>query len=134
MIARNVRELFSSNCGISHFTKLVASMRLVEGPFRVPKFSLVLASVYRGFWLAKNSFLLVFYVFDQNCQPWRPPRRCDASTCPMAESIGFKLSPGVLHWAMCPSSQCRIRMVVEMVVDLPAFFVSSISLLAKTIS
>jgi hypothetical protein len=40
----------------------------------------------------------------------------------------------VLHWAMRPSSHRRIRMVVKIVVDLPAFFVTSISLLATTIS
>ncbi len=39
----------------------------------------------------------------------------------------------VLHQAMHPA-HCRIRMVVEIVVDLPAFFVASISLLATTIS
>ena len=33
LIARNVCELFSYNCGISHFTQLVASMSWVEGPF-----------------------------------------------------------------------------------------------------
>jgi hypothetical protein len=40
----------------------------------------------------------------------------------------------VLHWAMRPASHRHIRMVVEIVVDLPAFFVASISLLATTIS
>ena len=40
----------------------------------------------------------------------------------------------VLHWAMHPALHCRIRMVVEIVVDLPAFFVALISLLATTIS
>ena len=40
----------------------------------------------------------------------------------------------VLHRAMHPASHRRIRMVVEIVVDLPAFFVASISLLATTIS
>jgi hypothetical protein len=39
----------------------------------------------------------------------------------------------VLHWAMRPASHRRIRMVVEIVVDLPAFIVASISLLATTI-
>jgi len=38
----------------------------------------------------------------------------------------------VLHGAMRPA--CCIRMVIEIVVDLPAFFVSSMSLLATTIS
>ena len=40
----------------------------------------------------------------------------------------------VLHWAMRPASHRRIRMVVEIVVDMPAFFVTSILLLATTIS
>jgi hypothetical protein len=40
----------------------------------------------------------------------------------------------VLHWAMSPASYCCIAMAIEIVVDLPAFFVSSISLLATTIS
>ena len=40
----------------------------------------------------------------------------------------------VLHRAMRPTSHRRIRMVVEIVVKLPAFFVVSISLLATTIS
>jgi hypothetical protein len=40
----------------------------------------------------------------------------------------------VLHRAMRPASHCRIRMVGEIFVNLPAFFVASISLLATTIS
>jgi hypothetical protein len=40
----------------------------------------------------------------------------------------------VLHRVMHPASHRRIRMVVEIVVDLPAFFVASILLLATTIS
>jgi len=36
----------------------------------------------------------VFCVFDRNRWPWRPPRRCDARTRPMAASSGFKWSPG----------------------------------------
>jgi hypothetical protein len=40
----------------------------------------------------------------------------------------------VPNWAMRPASHRRIRMVVEIVIDLPAFFVASISLLAPTIS
>jgi hypothetical protein len=40
----------------------------------------------------------------------------------------------VLHRAMSPASHRRIRMVVEIVVNLPAFFVLSILLLATTIS
>jgi hypothetical protein len=36
----------------------------------------------------------------------------------------------VLHQAMCPAWHRRIRMVIEIVADLPAFFVVSISLLA----
>jgi hypothetical protein len=40
----------------------------------------------------------------------------------------------VLHWAMRPALHRRIRMVVEIVVNLPAFFVASISLLATTLS
>ena len=40
----------------------------------------------------------------------------------------------VLHQAMRPASHRRIRMVVEIVIDLPAFFVASISMLATTIS
>jgi hypothetical protein len=40
----------------------------------------------------------------------------------------------VPNWAMRPASHRRIRMVVEIVIDLPAFFVASISLLATTIS
>jgi hypothetical protein len=38
----------------------------------------------------------------------------------------------VLHRVMRPALHRRIRMVVEIVVDLPAFFVASISLLATT--
>jgi hypothetical protein len=40
----------------------------------------------------------------------------------------------VLHRAMHPASYRCIAMASEIVVDLPAFFVSSISLLATTIS
>jgi hypothetical protein len=40
----------------------------------------------------------------------------------------------VLHRAMRPALHCRIRMVVEMVADLPAFFAASILLLATNIS
>jgi hypothetical protein len=40
----------------------------------------------------------------------------------------------VLHRAMHPTSHRRIRMVVKIVIDLPAFFVVSILLLATTIS
>jgi len=40
----------------------------------------------------------------------------------------------VLHWAMRPASYRCIAMAIEIVVDLPAFFVSSISLLAITIT
>jgi len=40
----------------------------------------------------------------------------------------------VLHWAMCPTWHHRIHMDIEIVVELPAYFVSSISLLATTIN
>ena len=40
----------------------------------------------------------------------------------------------VLHRAMRPESYRCIAMAIEIVVDLPAFFVSSILLLATTIS
>jgi hypothetical protein len=40
----------------------------------------------------------------------------------------------VLYLAMCPASYRCIAMAIEIVVDLPVFFVSSISLLATTIS
>jgi hypothetical protein len=40
----------------------------------------------------------------------------------------------VLHWAMHPALYCCIVMAIENVVDLPAFFVSSISLLGTIIS
>jgi len=42
----------------------------------------------------------------------------------------------VLHRAMCPASyRCiTMAMAIEIIVDLPAFFVSSISLLATTLS
>ena len=40
----------------------------------------------------------------------------------------------VLHLAMCPASYRCIAMAIEIVVDLPEFFVLSISLLAITIS
>jgi hypothetical protein len=40
----------------------------------------------------------------------------------------------VLHRAMRPALHRRIRMVVAIFVDLPAFFVPSILLLASTIS
>jgi hypothetical protein len=40
----------------------------------------------------------------------------------------------VVHWAMHPAWHRRIRMVIKIVVNLPAFFVASISLLATTIS
>jgi len=39
----------------------------------------------------------------------------------------------VLHREIHPASHRRIRMVVEIIVDLPAFFVSLISLLATII-
>jgi hypothetical protein len=38
------------------------------------------------------------------------------------------------HWVMRPSWHRRIHMVIEIVVNLPVFFVASISLLATTIS
>jgi hypothetical protein len=41
---------------------------------------------------------------------------------------------GVLYWAMCLTSYHCIAMAIEIVVDLPAFFVLSISLLPTTIS
>jgi len=44
------------------------------------------------------------------------------------------LSEAVQHRAMHPTSYCCIAMAIEIIVDLPAFFVSSISLLATTIS
>ena len=40
----------------------------------------------------------------------------------------------VLHWVMHPAWHRRIRMVIKIAVDLPAFFVALISLLATTIS
>jgi hypothetical protein len=40
----------------------------------------------------------------------------------------------VLYRAMCPASYRFIAMAIEIVVELPAFFVSSISWLATTIS
>jgi hypothetical protein len=40
----------------------------------------------------------------------------------------------VLYRAMCPVSYRCIAMAIEIAVDLPAFFVSSIPLLATTIS
>ncbi len=40
----------------------------------------------------------------------------------------------VLYQAMCPASYRCIAMAIEIVVDLPAFFVPSISLFATTIS
>jgi hypothetical protein len=40
----------------------------------------------------------------------------------------------VLHREMCPASYHCIAMAIKIVVDFPAFFVSSISLLATTIS
>jgi hypothetical protein len=40
----------------------------------------------------------------------------------------------VLHRAMRPALHRRIRRVAKILVDLPAFFVASISLLATTIS
>jgi hypothetical protein len=43
-------------------------------------------------------------------------------------------APDVIHRAMRPASYHCIAMAIEIVVDLPAFFVSSISLLATTIS
>jgi hypothetical protein len=43
-------------------------------------------------------------------------------------------APDVLHRAMRPASYHCIAMAIEFVFDLPAFFVSSISLLATTIS
>jgi len=40
----------------------------------------------------------------------------------------------VIHWAMRPTSYRCIAMAIEIVVNLPAFFVLSILLLATTIS
>jgi hypothetical protein len=40
----------------------------------------------------------------------------------------------VLHRVMRPASYRCIAMAIEIVVDLPAFFISSISLMATTIS
>ena len=69
-------------------------MKWVEGSFLVPKNSHRIQLRSTIGYLAKNSFWLVFWVFDQNRRPWRPPRRCDASTRPMAASSGFYWSPG----------------------------------------
>jgi hypothetical protein len=40
----------------------------------------------------------------------------------------------VLHRVMCPASYRCITMAIKIVVNLPAYFVTSISLLATTIS
>ena len=62
-----------------------------------------------------------------------------------AASMRYENLPdGSIHWLrvnpwlcfirLCLASHRRILMVVEIVVNLPAFFVASISLLATTIS
>jgi hypothetical protein len=40
----------------------------------------------------------------------------------------------VLHWAMRPASHCRIRMVIEVASNLPAFFIVTDYLLAHKLS
>jgi hypothetical protein len=40
----------------------------------------------------------------------------------------------VLHWAMRPASHCRIRMVIKVASDLPAFFVVADYLFAHKLS
>ncbi len=57
-----------------------------------------------------------------------------AGTRPMAASSGSSEALDVLHRAMHPESYRCIVMATKIVVDLPAFCVSSISLLATTIS
>jgi hypothetical protein len=47
LIARNVRELVSSNCGVAHFYEACRIDKVSRGSVSVPKFSLVLALVYR---------------------------------------------------------------------------------------
>ena len=44
----------------------------------------------------------MFCVFDRNRRPWRPLHQCDASTCLMAASSGFKWSPGCAPWGDPP--------------------------------
>jgi len=49
-------------------------------------------------------------------------------------SVALSEALDVLHRAMHPASYRCIAMALEIVIDLPAFFVLSISLLATTIS
>jgi hypothetical protein len=48
--------------------------------------------------------------------------------------VAYSEALDVLYWAMRPASYCCLAMVIEIVVDLPAFFISSGLLLATTIS
>jgi hypothetical protein len=48
--------------------------------------------------------------------------------------VAYSEALDVLHPSMRPALYCCIAMAIEIVVDLPAFFVSVISLLATTIS
>jgi hypothetical protein len=48
--------------------------------------------------------------------------------------VAYSEALDVLHQAMHPASYRCIAMAIEIVVNLPEFFVSSISLLATTIS
>jgi hypothetical protein len=91
--------------------KLVTSMSWVEGPICG-----VLNS--HNFWLqstvgqllAKNSFLLVFCVFDQNRRPWQLPRQCDVSTCSMRHPVASSEARDVILTIYINPSQITLAL------------------------
>jgi hypothetical protein len=73
--------------------------------------------------------------FIRICRPWRG--RWGDTAQALAQwwhSVALSEALDVLHWVMRPASYRCTTMAIKIVVDLPAFFVSSISLLATTIS
>jgi len=40
--------------------------------------------------------------------------------------VALSEAQDVIHWAMCPALHCFIRMAIEITINVPAFFVSSI--------
>ena len=97
LIDRNVAELFSSNRFFFHLNKACHIDELIEGQFRGPKFSQLSVSVTVGF-LAKNSFLGVFCVLNQN-------RRLVAARAMQCEH----LPNGGIQWLLVKPGMCTIE-------------------------
>jgi len=72
---------------------------------------------------------VLFEIVDHGGRRGNAMRELTQWQHPLASSEAL----AVLHWAMRPASHRGIRMVVEIVVEFPEFFVSSILLLATII-